>query len=171
MEQPKARKSKSQKYRNDSLGTRMKEYENVNRGYLIRRMPMIIRLDGKAFHTLTKKMDKPYDIKFKSLMVQTAKYLLEEIAGAKLAYVQSDEISLLITDYDKINTDAWFDKGIQKIVSISASMATQFFNSSYREMISEDKIVVPYGLFDSRCFILPKDEVTNYFIWRQQDAT
>jgi len=89
-----------------SLGDRMKGYENVTRNYLTRRMPVIIRLDGKAFSTLTSKMDKPYDHGFKNIMMHVAEYLVENIMGCKLAYVQSDEISLLITDYDKLETDS-----------------------------------------------------------------
>ena len=114
------------KYDKDNLGTRMKTYEKASRMYLTRRMPLIIRLDGKAFHTLTKKLDKPYDKQFKNVMVETAKELVANIMGCKFAYVQSDEISLMLTDYDKLETCAWFDKQIQKIVSVSASMATAY---------------------------------------------
>lgn len=162
---------KKKKSNKDSLGNRIKGYEYTSRLYLTGRMPMIIRLDGKAFHTLTKKMDKPYDVEFKELMMQTARNLVREIPGAKFAYVQSDEISILVTDYDTIQTEAWYNKGVQKIVSISAAIATYYFNSMYRELISPKKIIKPYGLFDSRCFVLPKDEVTNYMLWRQKDAT
>jgi tRNA(His) 5'-end guanylyltransferase len=121
----------------------------------------------------------------------TAKYLCENISGAKLAYHQSDEISILITDYDKLNTKAWFDKNIQKMVSISASMATAAFNKAFRENYdkwryslperpseSDNKLCVTYlraldkmAMFDSRVFVLPKEEVVNCFLWRQQDAT
>jgi len=153
-----------------SLGDRMKEYENVTRNKLIRRTPVIIRLDGKAFSTLTSKMDKPYDNDFKDIMMKVSEYLVENIMGCKLAYVQSDEISLLLIDYNTLETEAWFDNNIQKIASVSASMATAKFNEIYRN-ISEIKKVVDFGLFDSRVFNLPKEEVCNYFIWRQNDAT
>lgn len=155
-----------------SLGDRMKKnYENVNRVYLTRRMPLIIRVDGKAFHTLTKKLDKPFDVNFKDCMMGTAKYLVENIMGAKMAYVQSDEISVLITDYDDLTTEAWFDKNLQKIVSVSASMSTMRFNQLYNELIPKEKRIKEYGLFDSRAFIIPKEEVINYFIFRMNDAT
>jgi len=155
-----------------SLGDRMKtNYEHINRMYLTRRMPLIIRLDGVAFHTLTKKLDRPYDKNFKDCMMETAKFLVENIMGSKMAYVQSDEISLLITDYDKLTTQAWFGKNLQKIISVSASMATMRFNQLYNELIPEGKRIKEYGLFDSRAFVIPKDDVTNYFIFRMNDAT
>lgn len=176
----------------DSLGDRMKQYENISRIYLTRKMPIIIRLDGCHFHTFTKGMKRPFDDILIKAMQETAKYLCENISGCKLAYTQSDEISLLLTDYDKIETQPWFDNNLQKLVSVSASMATMAFTSAMR-----DKVEVPSQLqyatspdeeayfwtiynkqlpwesatFDARAFILPKDEVCNYFIWRQQDAS
>lgn len=179
----------------DSLGDRMKEnYENRSKTYLVRRMPVIIRLDGKAFHTFTKGMKKPYDEIFHSTMNATMKYLCENIQGCKLGYTQSDEITLLLTDYDTLDTDAWFDNNVQKICSVSASMATMAFNKYLREFtdnyLKSDAWVNHYweeetekyastlknalvrgAMFDSRCFNIPEDEVTNCFIWRQQDAT
>lgn len=180
----------------DSLGDRMKGYENIPRNYLTRRLPVIIRLDGKAFHTFTKGFEKPFDNILMESMWETAKYLCENIQGCKVAYTQSDEISLLLTDYEKIDTCAWFDSNIQKMVSISASMATLAFNESYRKLV-ESEVMLPVSIdflsdekqeayrekyqlyhskkskamFDSRVFTLPKEEVNNYFIWRQQDAT
>lgn len=173
---------------NDNLGTRMKGYENISRNYLTKRISVIIRLDGKAFHTFTKGMERPFDKLLINIMQETAKYLCENIQGVKLAYTQSDEISLLLTDFDDINTQGWFDYNIQKMVSISASMATLAFNKFFREKINEIKencyetdIGCDYcnnlqkkidkALFDSRCFSIPKEEVCNYFLWRQQDAT
>ena len=172
----------------DSLGDRMKEnYENRAKTYLVRRMPVIIRLDGKAFHTFTRGMKKPYDEIFHNTMNATMKYLCENIQGCKLGYTQSDEITLLLTDYDTLDTDAWFDNNVQKICSVSASMATMAFNKTLLEICQdmdssllgrEDSqylnTIYPkagIAMFDSRCFNIPEDEVTNCFIWRQQDAT
>ena len=177
----------------DSLGDRMKNnYENRAKTYLTRRMPVIIRLDGKAFHTFTKGMKKPYDEIFHNTMNSTMKYLCENIQGCKLGYTQSDEITLLLTDYDTLDTDAWFDNNVQKICSVSASMATMAFNQyfalsyyEYEEFVHNElklnAMEVFYcdsirhklhsAMFDSRCFNIPEDEVTNCFIWRQQDAT
>jgi len=161
----------------DSLGDRMKGYEDTFRVYLPKRLPMIIRVDGKAFHTFTRNLNRPFDPDFMDCMLQTAKFLCEEIQGVKLAYWQSDEISLLITDYDTITTQAPFDKNLQKLVSISASLATSAFNqATYRKNMSYFEHGVPdkftqLANFDSRAFVLPKEEVANYFLWRQQDAT
>lgn len=110
--------------KNDSLGDRMKGYEGVSRNFLTRRVPAIIRLDGKAFHTFTKGMKKPFDSVLTQTMQETMKYLCENIQGCVLGYTQSDEITLVLTDYATIQTDAWFGYNIQKMCSISASMAT-----------------------------------------------
>lgn len=150
----------------DSLGDRMKKYEDVNRIKLMRRNPVIIRLDGKAFHTWTKGLDRPHDDTFIAIMANTMKFLCENIQGAVFAYCQSDEISILLRDYDALNTEAWFDNNVQKMVSVSASLATGIFNQLAAGAF-EDK---PLAFFDSRVFSLPKDDVVNYFIWRQQDA-
>ena len=182
----------------DSLGDRMKGYENISRIYLTRRTPIIIRIDGKAFHTFTRGFARPFDDVLVKSMQNTAKYLCENIMGCKLAYTQSDEISLLLVDYEKIETQAWFDNNLQKMVSVAASMATmafnKFFTNNVKNEIMEYKAsLVPQSvelqekikkyhdtlkqalekgaMFDARAFILPKEEVNNYFIFRQQDAT
>ena len=183
----------------DSLGDRMKGYENISRIYLTRRTPIIIRIDGKAFHTFTRGFARPFDDVLVKSMQDTAKYLCENIMGCKLAYTQSDEISLLLVDYEKLETQAWFDNNLQKMVSVAASMATMVFNKFFRNNIDEwgygnlpdfedggtNQKVDPTllkqcqtyfsrcdkAMFDARVFILPKEEVNNYFIWRQQDAT
>lgn len=155
-----------------SLGDRMKEYEAVPHIKLTKRMPLLIRVDGKAFHTFTKKFDKPFDLELSDVMKEVAEYLVKSIQGAKLAYTQSDEISILITDYDQINTSSWYDKKLQKIVSVSAAMATMKFMECLRDKkINADKLINDYVLFDSRAWVMPMNEVTNYFIWRQKDAT
>ena len=187
----------------DSLGDRMKGYENISRIYLTRRTPIIIRIDGKAFHSFTRGFAKPFDDVLIKSMQNTAKYLCENIMGCKLAYTQSDEISLLLVDYEKLETQAWFDNNLQKIVSVAASMATMAFNKHFRNSVDQwnsEKFPIDYlgavnrnldetfmedlklkekyisavnkgAMFDARAFILPKEEVNNYFIFRQQDAT
>jgi len=161
----------------DDLGKRMKEnYEHRARSFLPRRTYTIIRLDGKAFHSFTKGFERPYDKDLMSMMDTTAQYLCKNIQGCKFAYVQSDEISLLLTDFEKIGTDAWFDGNVQKMVSISASMATMEFNRNIY-LNPDDKFYDKRGtlktaMFDSRVFTIPElSEVINYFIWRQKDAT
>ena len=119
--------------RNDNLGDRMKIYENVTRTYLTRRTPVIIRIDGKAFHSFTRGFAKPFDDVMVKTMQDTMKYLCENVEGCVLGYTQSDEITLVLCDYKKITSQAWFDNNIQKICSVSASMATMAFNKFFDE--------------------------------------
>jgi tRNA(His) 5'-end guanylyltransferase len=147
-----------------SLGDRMKGYENVNRNFLTKRTPVVIRLDGKAFHTYTKGLDKPYDTKLHITRKDTLKYLCENIQGAIIGYSQSDELSIVIKDWQTFTTSAWFDNNIQKIVSVSASMCTMFWNRTANCVLGIDG-----AIFDSRVFNVPKEEVVNYLLWRQQD--
>lgn len=181
---------------------RMKKYEYTSRNYLLKKTPVIIRIDGKAFHTFTKGLKKPFDDILSKTMQDTMRYLCEHIQGCVLGYTQSDEINLLLIDYRKIDTDAWFNYNIQKCSSVSASMATAAFNyfwdmnvsnaiyncyydaehNPYGDEVLPDKIdeynrlmLIRHELhmacFDARLFNMPKDEVCNYFYWRQQDAT
>lgn len=158
-----------------SLGDRMKGYENVNRNYLIKRMPVVIRLDGKAFHTYTRGCDKPYDEQLHEVRQSTLQYLCENIQGCIIGYSQSDELSLVLKDWQTFTTSAWFDNNLQKIVSVSASMCTMKWNmlcSGYIEhcnLMGIDYELVNNAVFDSRAFNVPKEEVVNYLIWRQQD--
>lgn len=155
----------------DSLGDRMKIYECVARTKLVRRTPAIIRVDGKAFHTLTRGMTKPYDSAFIRCMQETALQLCKQIQGAQLAYVQSDEISVLLVDYQNLNSESWFDSQVQKMVSISASIATSVFTEEFRAAFFDKYAAGARPMFDSRVFNMPREEVANYFVWRQQDAT
>lgn len=167
---------------NDELGDRMKEYyENRTRASLPRRTYTIIRIDGKAFHTYTKGLKRPFDEALIQDMDTTTKYLCKNIQGVKLGYVQSDEISLILTDFENRGTDAWFDGNIQKIVSIAASMATAKFNQlrltrAFKTAgivwIAEDIEKFKLAEFDARTYTIPsRKEALNYLIWRQQDAT
>lgn len=177
----------------DSLGDRMKRYESVSKNFLPRRVPAVIRIDGKAFHTFTKGMKKPFDRILMGAMQQTMKYLCENIQGCVFGYTQSDEITLILTDYATIQTDAWFGYNVQKMTSIAASMATLAFNRffidevqgrikefscdtnppgsdwDYLMMLADRKFFK--AQFDARAFTIPIDEVCNCLIWRQQDAT
>lgn len=152
---------------NDRLGDRMKhQYENRTRYMLPRRTYTIIRLDGKAFHTLLRKAQKPFDVNFQCAMVDAAVGVCNETMGFRLAYIQSDEISILLTDMKDIHTEAWFDGNVQKIASVSASIATAHFNNN--DYVNRGLKVL--GYFDARVFTIPDQvEVENYFIWRQKD--
>lgn len=170
----------------DALGDRMKHnYEEVTKTRLTRRMPVIIRLDGCHFHTFTRGFDKPYDEVLIKTMQQTMKYLCENIQGCVLGYTQSDEITLVLVDYKELNSDAWFDYETQKMVSVSAALATyafnKFFNDNCRASIeskdepdqydyAHDSALKKGAYFDSRVFNIPKEEVTNCIYWRQKDA-
>lgn len=188
--------------KNDDLGNRMKGYENISRYYLTKKTPVIIRIDGKAFHSFTKGFKKPFDDILMKSMQETAKYLCANIMGCKLAYTQSDEISLLLVDYERNESQSWFENNLVKMVSVSASMATMAFSKAMCKEINafenthnptyanagfytkmwdsyeNEKMDTIYrnayyngAMFDARAFIIPKEEVCNYFIWRQQDAT
>lgn len=169
----------------DSLGDRMKGYEYITRTHLIPRMPVIVRLDGCHFHTFTRGMNRPFDDILIKTMQETTKYLCENIQGCVLGYTQSDEITLVLVDYKTLDTSSWFDNNIQKIVSVSASMATLAFNRIFRDNLNSffsGKICDAYhttmclardkgATFDARAFNIPKEEVCNCILWRQNDAT
>ena len=122
----------------DDLGTRMKTfYENIPKTRLMRRVPVAIRLDGKAFHTFTRGFQKPFDFVLMDTMQQTMKYLCENIQGCVFGYTQSDEITLILVDYQKFTSSAWFDYEVQKICSISASMATMAFNKFFSQEVDK----------------------------------
>ena len=183
---------------NDELGRRMKDfYETIPKTKLMRRTPVAIRIDGKAFHTFTREMKRPFDDILIETMQQTMKCLCENIQGCVLGYTQSDEITLILIDYQKLTSCAWFDYEVQKICSIAASMATMAFNKYFTDSVAEYyygiwddvtedwsapeeeikycKILIDAGdrgaMFDARCFNIPKEEVANLIYWRQLDAT
>ena len=177
----------------DNLGTRMKEYyEAIPKTRLMRRTPVAIRIDGKAFHTFTRGFAKPFDEVLGNAMVRTMEHLCKNIQGCVFGYTQSDEITLLLIDYQTFETDAWFDYEVQKMCSVAASMATMAFNKYFSEEVSEHigskdpifitdaeiKLIDTYSravekgaMFDARCFNIPKEEACNLVYWRQLDAT
>ena len=180
----------------DDLGTRMKEYEKRNQYYLQKRTPVAIRVDMRAGHTFTRGFKRPFDYIFMKSMQETAKYMCENMGNAKFAYVQSDEITIILTDYDTLETDCWFNYRTDKLCSISASMATMAFNKYFEENVTNEVLeykMVPHcveiqqeikeyhntliaaldkgAMFDARCFNIPKEEVTNLIYWRQLDAS
>ena len=145
----------------DSLGDRIKGYEKTFSPMILHRMPIMIRVDGRAFHTLTRNIQKPFDKSFMAAMVLSAFDVAKDMQGFKVAYVQSDEATFCLTDYDTIDTQGWFDYDLSKVVSISAAMMSVAFNAHYHT----DKRPV----FDSRAFTLPMDDVANAFLWRAKD--
>lgn len=178
----------------DELGDRMKEfYENVPKTRLMRRTPVCIRLDGCHFHTFTKNLNKPFDNILMRSMQDTMKFLCENIQGCVFGYTQSDEITLILIDYQKLTSSAWFDFEVQKLCSVAASMATLAFNKAFAKRAeewfsnyfeawhtseNEDKYLETLtkalevgATFDARCFNIPKEEVANLIYWRQNDAS
>lgn len=186
----------------DSLGNRMKEfYEFRTKTKLTRRTPCIIRLDGCHFHTFTKGFVKPFDKRLMETMQEVTLELCKSIQGCVFGYTQSDEITLILTDYENLNSSAWYDYEVQKICSVAASMATFFFNKIFRNkvetFVNEHSKVVSnpqeYGeelsksvgdiinvytnaveigaVFDARCFNVPISDVCNAILWRQKDCT
>lgn len=147
-----------------NIGDRMKKYESLTHQYVSPNSYYVIRLDGKAFHTYTRGMNKPYDIDLMNKMDATASWLLQNIQTAKMAYTQSDEISIFCDDLDTHETEHWFGGRISKIESISASMCTYYFNNKTVPNIHK------MGLFDSRVICIPNEnEMANYLLWRQKD--
>jgi len=149
----------------DSLGDRMKGYEACWKFNFPNRLPVILRIDGKAFHTYTRGCDKPFDMNLIHVMDDTAIKLCEKIQGAVFAYVQSDEISILVYPWRDTNSQAWFDNELIKMVSVSAGIASARFTACSSYIFGEPKEAV----FDSRAFVIPEHDINNYFIWRQKD--
>lgn len=172
----------------DELGKRMKAYENESDKKLVKKLPVIIRVDGRAFHTFARKLEKPFDDILIDSMQETMRYLCKHVAGCVLGYCQSDEISLLIQDYKNEETQAWFEYRVNKLCSTVASMATFAFNRAFENSVTEFyndcidneendnrmKVLLECcdkgATFDARAFTLPFNEVTNYFYWREADA-
>jgi tRNA(His) guanylyltransferase len=150
------------------LGNRMKGYEEVSRYQLMKRAPVIVRVDGKAFHTFTKKCNKPFDDRIINCMVNAAKAVAEEMQGFKAGYVQSDEATFVLTDYDDVHTQGWLGYKLNKMVSVSAALMTAYFNVFWRAaagMGYDGRL----ALFDSRAFNVPREEVVNNLLWRAND--
>lgn len=175
------------------LASRMKSfYEEVSKTRLLRRIPTVIRIDGRVFHTFTKGFVQPFDDVLMDSMHETMKYLCENIQGCVLGYTQSDEITLILTDYKELTSDAWFNYEVQKVCSIVASMATMTFNKAFAKNVKNfdlktayngdteenkrlsriyNKAVEKGAMFDARFFNIPREEVTNLIYWRQLDAS
>jgi tRNA(His) guanylyltransferase len=151
----------------DELGQRMKTYyEDPLRFSLPRRTYVVIRVDGKNFHTFTAKLPRPYCRPLADALDAAALHLAQQIPGACFGYGQSDEYSLLFTDFD---TPMWFEGSVQKIVSVSASLFTAAFNAAF---VRDGLEAPPFASFDARVLaIAQRDEVKSYFVWRQLDAT
>jgi tRNA(His) guanylyltransferase len=154
----------------DDLGRRMKQdYEDALRISLPRRGYTIVRIDGRAFHTFTKDLERPYSRPLADALDQAALSLCQEMAGCRFAYGQSDEYSFLLTDFERLDAPLWFDGNVQKIVSVAASLFTGAFNQCFS---SVDKAPARFAAFDARVMVISqRSEVERYFLWRQLDAS
>lgn len=148
----------------DSLGDRIKGYENESKVFLKKKMPVVIRVDGKAFHTFTKGCEKPFDYKLVTSMAMAAIDTAKKMQGFQFGYVQSDEASFFLRDYDTPETSAWFDYNKSKLESITASLMTAHFNVHWMLMGNGG-----IANFDARAFNVPQNDVINSFLWRAQD--
>jgi tRNA(His) guanylyltransferase len=149
----------------DELGARMKEfYEDALRVVLPRRTYTVVRIDGRAFHSFTRDLERPYSRRLADALDQAALTLCQEMIGCRLAYGQSDEYSFLLTDFQSEDAKLWFDGNIQKIASVGASVFTAVFNRCFESG--------GMATFDARVLVIPqRSEVERYFIWRQLDAS
>ena len=161
----------------DNLGDRIKRFEDASRITLVPRMPVVVRLDGRCFSNYTRKCFRPYDAVLQNAMVLAGTKVAEDMQGFKVGYHQSDEISFLITDFDTHETCGWFDYDLRKIVSITASLMTGFFNIEFRRLIDEynatntgfHPLPTMPACFDCRAFNVPREDVSNVFLWRAKD--
>lgn len=173
---------------NDSLAARMKEYEQAARSTLTNRLPVIIRVDGKAFSSYTRGCERPFDVSFGDVMLDVAHELINSVQNAQVAYVQSDEVSVLLHSYKRLNSQPWFKNQVQKMCSVAASIASATFTANSwkiwapkspatnpdlaRALAVHGAFVdnVRPAVFDARVFTVPERDVCNYFLWRQKDA-
>ena len=153
----------------DDLGTRMKDYyETIPKTRLMRRTPVAIRIDGKAFHTFTRGLKKPFDKILIKSMQDTMKYLCENIQGCVFGYTQSDEITLILIDYQTLTSQAWFNYEVQKMCSIAASMATMAFNKAFKpnktdfDWLCADEEELQKYMLDSAC----ADSISSGLFWQ-----
>jgi tRNA(His) 5'-end guanylyltransferase len=149
----------------------MKLYESVSDISLTHRIPVILRFDGHSFSSWTSGLQRPFDDSFRNCMEYATYRLCREIEGARFAYTESDEISVFLVDYQTVLTQPWFNFRIQKRVSIGSSICTTSFITAAMKYLPEHIKEKGFPKFDARVFSLPKEEVSNYFLWRTQDCS
>lgn len=161
----------------DLMGNRFKAYEAASSMHMIPGIPKIIRLDGKAFHTFTKGCEQPYDWNIMSAMAAGAVAVMKEIGGsARLAYIQSDECSIVLNDKPRIESSPWFDNNLVKMATVSSSIMSVNFSWAYYEALASSgsqagSVEFKPAYFDARIFPVPNVwEMHNAILWRQFDA-
>ena len=152
------------------IGERMKRYERTTDFYLPPRTPVLIRVDGRAFHTWTRRADRPFDRDIAESMVEATIVCAKEMAGFRLAYHQSDEVTFVLLDTATLQTQPWFDNRLSKLASVTASMFTAAFNAAIHDRADRTSLWVRGpATFDARVFPVPLDDTPNVFVWRQRD--
>jgi tRNA(His) guanylyltransferase len=152
------------------LADRMKLYEQIGAGQrLMPNLPVCIRLDGKAFHQWTRGLRRPYDDRLHTLFDDTTKFLVEA-SDAVVGYTQSDEITLILYNGGKPDSQVFFDGRVSKLTSVLASMATAKFNALVPSILPEKHNRL--ACFDCRVWTVPTEqEAVNCLLWRELDAT
>lgn len=153
----------------DDLGDRIKRYEKVYNHTLTPRSCLFIRVDGKSFHTYTRHCEKPFDDSIITAMQEAAAGTISQMSGFRGAYIQSDECTFMLTDFSNLNTQGWFNYELNKVVSITASAFTAYFNDAILNTPLAEREMLPPALFDARAFVVPQADAANVFIWRQRD--
>ena len=153
-----------------SLGNRQKRYEQASQTYFTRRVPVIVRCDGNCFSSWTKGLERPFDENFRKCMEYATFMLCKEMSGARLGYTQSDEITVVLVDYQTYETEPWFDYKKDKVISMAATICSSAFNWACLKYLPEHVKKKGFARFDARAFNIPVDDVVNNFIWRQRDC-
>lgn len=159
-----------------SLHERIESYYDVWKAVLPPRMPIVIRCDGRAFSKLTRRCEKPYDEVVAQAMDEASVELCRQ-SGAVLGYTQSDEVTVLLTPYRRFDTQPWFGGEVEKLCSIAASIMSDEFaiyaGSYLRDRNVDSRLNVTFSqrvTFDARVAVVPRDDVHNVFVDRQQDG-
>jgi Uncharacterized conserved protein len=165
----------------DTLKQKCEYYRSLTDYKLMPNTYVLAMVDGHRFSKLIKnKFDKPFDDLFIKMMNETAKYLCENIQGVKFAYTQSDEISIVITDFDTPMTDSYFSFRLCKMQSLIAAMATAKFNQMYAKLANDykgfglkkfDMKEYPTYTFDCKVWTVPiANDAYAWFLYRQTDC-
>lgn len=171
------------------LRQRIDEYRKTSTTRLLPKTPVIVRVDGRNFSSLTKNLHKPFDDVLHGAMVKMATTLARDMCGAQVAYVHSDEVNILLTDWANEGTCPWYNNNIQRMVSAAASTATLAFNDAFADYVARMGDAMASGvldhdqelfqnyvncayhaLFSAEVFNVPPKYVVDYFVWCQQQA-
>lgn len=149
----------------EALGDKHKKFEGMYYHYFLPNIPIVVRLDGRAFHTFTKGLNRPFDERLSNMMIDTTIELVKQ-THASIGYTQSDEITLVFSGSDQ----PLFGGRQSKIETTLAAIASAKFNQLLMTTIPEKVSLLP--TFDARAFQYPTKELAvESLIWRETDAT